>query len=151
MSFLGVPGSKEIKELVDGFVTDEDRQRWGTLTDPNKKGFGSEMMERVSKPGMEMANRPLQAQMMAAEHDNFRRNTQQEPAAEQRNEDGSAKQNFDDAGRDVAADGNTEKQQESEEKSETAQERISAALGAKIAANVRTEQPQADAEGPVMR
>lgn len=82
---LGFPNKKELESMMQGdpekpFVSDKDRQRWGTLKDPKERGMGGKVAEEMVKPGMDMMSRPMQAQMQAGFHDQYRRESDRELA-----------------------------------------------------------------------
>lgn len=84
MSLLnfGLPDAKEMEDAIANVVTDDDRKRWGTPS-ARDKGIGGKLADETMKPGVDLMQRPLQAQMNAAEHSNFRRADQHDMSVEQ--------------------------------------------------------------------
>lgn len=88
---FGLPDAKEMEAMMSSVVSDEDRQRWGTLRDRNTPGRVQSVLNDASKLGTDAMSRPLQARMQAAEHDGFRRESQAAPQMQEQTSSGATR------------------------------------------------------------
>ena len=88
---FGLPTGKELEQMMARTISDDDRRRWHTLRDPNNPRGAQRMLNDAASQGTQLATRPLQARMQAAEHDRMRNESSQNPQYQVETDSGATK------------------------------------------------------------